>query len=355
MDDRDAVLLRDLDRSCRIIEIGPSFAPIAAKADGWATTVVDHAPRRKLIAKYKVHPNVDTSRIEEVDVVWDGGALHEAFPQAARGGYRALIASHVMEHLPDPVGFLSSAALLLDDEGAVLLALPDKRLCFDCLRPTTTTGQVLSAYRARRSRHTDAALFDGMAYDARSPDGAPGWRRMAGGDLHLSNSLDGVATMIADYAGTPDSPYADAHAWVFTPASFELMMLELCVIEAIDLRTDWIAEREGVEFLARLVRGRARFATGATREAKRVQLLRRMLFEIREQTDWLLNAESRLPMPSPYEAVLETRLKDLETVLREVAETAAMQRAALRPVRALWRRLLPLRRVVARMRGRVSG
>ena len=84
MDDRNATLLAGLDRTCPLIEIGPSFAPVAAKADGWATTVLDHAPRDELIAKYTHHPGVDVSRIEEADIVWTGGPLHEAFPPAVR-------------------------------------------------------------------------------------------------------------------------------------------------------------------------------------------------------------------------------------------------------------------------------
>ena len=403
MDDRNATLLAGLDRTCPLIEIGPSFAPVAAKADGWATTVLDHAPRDELIAKYTHHPGVDVSRIEEVDIVWTGGPLHEAFPPAAQGRYRALVASHVIEHVPDVVAFFHSAETLLREDGVIALAVPDKRLCFDCLRPTTTTGQILSAARARRSRLTDASLFDAVAYDARPANGAPSWARETAGGPAPAMALEVAAAAVDGYTGLPDTPYVDAHAWVFTPASFALLVLELGALKIIDWRIETIVERQHMEFLVRLRRGREPFPTAAAREAKRTSLLHRMLLEIREQTDWAAGMPATSPA-SPRDALLDARLETMrasleaanarletmragldavntrletvdamgtkletvdarldamgarletmEALLREVAETAILNRKALRPARALWRRMLPFRRVIAHARGR---
>ena len=66
----------------KIVELGPSHAPIAAKRDGWRVVVVDHAPREALVDKYEGHPGVDTSRIEEVDVVWAGAVCTTPFRRA---------------------------------------------------------------------------------------------------------------------------------------------------------------------------------------------------------------------------------------------------------------------------------
>ena len=113
--DRSAKILAAIDPAMRILEIGPSFSPIAAKADGWQTRTVDHATKDDLIEKYCSDPNVaDLSRIEDVDVIWTRGPLDAAVPRDLWGTFDACIASHVLEHMPDPRGFYQMWQTLLD-------------------------------------------------------------------------------------------------------------------------------------------------------------------------------------------------------------------------------------------------
>ncbi len=91
MSGRNERLLAGLQHNDPIIEIGPLHGPIAPKVAGWNTTVVDHASRADLLRKYDGHPGVDTAKIEEVDIVWQGGPLHEAFPTERHGTYRMLL------------------------------------------------------------------------------------------------------------------------------------------------------------------------------------------------------------------------------------------------------------------------
>jgi SAM-dependent methyltransferase len=126
LDRRDKILTA-IGRHMRVIELGPSFAPLAPKADGWDVCVVDHLPRPQLIEKYRGHPDVDVSRIEEVDIVWTDEALDAVVPVEWHGTFDACIASHVLEHMPDPLGFLKSMERLLAPTGVVSLAMPDTR------------------------------------------------------------------------------------------------------------------------------------------------------------------------------------------------------------------------------------
>jgi hypothetical protein len=103
---RNDKVLASVDRSMRVMELGPLHRPIAPKSGGWLTSVVDHATREDLVDKYRSDPNVDTSLIEEVDIVWAAGRLDEAVPGESDGTYGAFIASHVIEHIPNPIGFL---------------------------------------------------------------------------------------------------------------------------------------------------------------------------------------------------------------------------------------------------------
>jgi len=359
MSERNARLLAGLSRDVPIIEIGPSFNAVAPRSAGWQVTTVDHAGQEALREKYRDSPGVDPGRIEEVDIIWRGGPLEEAFPPEARGSHAALIACHVLEHIPDPIGFLLAAERLLMPAGALLLALPDKRWCFDLFRPLSTTGQVLAAHLRRDSRHTAANLFDQMAYSA-VRDGSGGWGPGATAEPLLVHSLEQAASWFEQ--GGQQADYVDCHAWQFTPASFALLVLELGELGAIDWRVDWIRPEPAMEFLVRLRRGRQVFDSPAAREAARLALLREMLIEQRAQTDWLVGqpppASAPVRPPPKREplderlAAIEARLCDITEQLPPLVETAAWTRTALRPMRAAWRRALPLRRVVARLRGR---
>lgn len=247
-----------------------------------------HGRRAELAAKYAGASGVDAARIEGVDVVWRDGPLHEAFPAGELGGYHALIASHVLEHLPDLAGFLASAGTLLrPGSGVLALALPDKRYCFDCFRPVSTTGQALAAHLAGAVRHSRRTAFDEAAYSA-TLGGRPEWSHEPAGGLRFAHSLDEALEFFRTRREDAASPYADFHAWQFTPASFELIVLEPVEAGVADCRVGWIEPQPAVEFLVRLRRGRERFISAEAREERRLALLRRILAETREQADWAL-------------------------------------------------------------------
>ncbi len=296
MSERNAALLSPLTKHDRILEIGPSFSPIAPRSAGWNTTTVDHDTQEGLIAKYRDAPHVDVSRIEPVDHVWRGGKLHELLPPDTRGGFRAVIASHVLEHLPDPLGFLASCAMLVDRDGMLLLALPDKRWCFDIFKPATTTGQWLAALDAAPTRHSGATLFDDLARAAVLGDRI-GWGRETLAELRLMHPLETAIEAWQSERGAADRPYRDAHAWHFTPASFELLILESAAAGLCDWRVDWLAPQPAVEFLVRLRRGAAAFEPAEARDRRRLALLRTMLLELRELTDHLPELQPRVPPP----------------------------------------------------------
>jgi GT2 family glycosyltransferase/tetratricopeptide (TPR) repeat protein len=285
---RADTLLSGVERSARIIEIGPSFSPIAPKADGWSTSTVDHATRDALIDKYRGHPGVDVDKIEEVDFVWSSGSITDVVPSDRHGTFDAFIASHVIEHTTDLIGFLETAATLLAPRGVVILAVPDKRYCFDYFRPLTTTGQVLEAHAARRSRHTRRIAFDHAAYAVHhGRNGA--WGQAPLGALDFYSLLEEAGNSFSSFSADPGLPYIDFHAWQFIPASFELLMLELACLGQSDWRIERITPAIGCEFHVWLRRGgkaAAAALTGAEVNRRRLALLNRMLLETRDQINF---------------------------------------------------------------------
>jgi 2-polyprenyl-3-methyl-5-hydroxy-6-metoxy-1,4-benzoquinol methylase len=137
---RKEKIIRHINKYGYGIEIGPSHNPIAPKKEGFKVHIVDHLNREQLIAKYKEH-HVNLENIEEVDFVWQGGNYLELTGKSKY--YDWIIASYVIEHTPDFIGFLNSCDAVLKDEGVISLVVPDKRYCFDHYRPITGISKIL--------------------------------------------------------------------------------------------------------------------------------------------------------------------------------------------------------------------
>jgi SAM-dependent methyltransferase len=232
------------------MEIGPSHNPIAPKREGWDTCIVDHTTRAGLIEKYE-YSDARAAVVESVDVVWSGGALHEQIPRTHYGTFDAIIASHVLEHMPDPLGFLVSCQIILRPGGRVVLALPDKRRCFDFFGGLTTAGDWIENHLNGRNTHTPRTAWNEVAYAVRN-DGAIGWGSGGIGELSFLHSLSRAMGCTLRSAHRT-SEYFDHHAWRFVPASFALIILELGAVDYLHLHIRHLSDVEQHEFFVDLV------------------------------------------------------------------------------------------------------
>ena len=244
--DRNAKILYGLNRGGLGLEIGPSFSPIARKADGFSVEVIDHATAAELRQKYRGHPNVDISRIEEVDYVWRGEPLDELLGTAR---YDWIIASHVIEHIPDLLAFFQQCTRLLRPDGVLSLVIPDKRYCFDYFRWPSTTGDLLQANADGRRRHPAGVVFDHVAQIVKR-DGEVSWSAQARGDFTFIHALDEAKA--AFESARRSEEYVDVHCWRFTPASFRLILAELRLVGLLALEEVSSFPTLGCEFFLTL-------------------------------------------------------------------------------------------------------
>lgn len=225
------------------LEIGPSYAPILPKSEGYRTLVIDHTDAEGLRAKYAGVPGVDVGRVEDVDAIDDGGEF--TLLDETGSGFDYIVASHVFEHVTDPIHFLQRCTRALKASGRLYLLLPDRRFCFDFLRPTSTAGQMLAAYLEGRRLHGPAALFDHHAYVS-TRNGAIAWAETSPGVHAFSHDVR------QGYAAATAMPrdYVDAHAWVFTPSSFRLIVEDLRELGLVGLGEAYFHPSIGCEFMA---------------------------------------------------------------------------------------------------------
>jgi SAM-dependent methyltransferase len=275
MDRTDKILARIPDGG-RILEFGPSFAPVVPKAVRENVFTLDHGDQAELRAKYEPL-GVDISKIEPVDFVWRGGPIDEAIPSELHGTFDAVIASHVLEHIPDPIRFFQSVGVLLKDGGVLSLANPDQRYCFDLLKPTTTSADLLEAYELKRDRHTRKALHY-LNYFSVNNNGAGVW---GVGDTIGELTLNNPALGYVPPQPGEDDVYTDCHAWFFTPSSFALIVLELSALGLVPFKTEDMFEPWGCEFYASLVKGPGPAPTAIA--AQRLELHHRMREEMQAQ------------------------------------------------------------------------
>lgn len=248
--DRSALLRSLIDVSGVGLEIGPSYNPLLPKAEGYRVETVDYLDAPGLRAKYAGNTSVDPDRIENVDHVLDGSrSLSETVGRSSHYDY--VVASHVVEHVPDLLRFLRCCETLLKPDGVLLLAVPDKRHCFDVLQPLTTTGGILQAHEERRTRPTPGAVFDDRAYNA-VRDGAIGWTIGGSGQLAFFATLSEAVQ--AFETARHDLDYIDVHVWRFVPSSFRLIMRDLNEIGTIALKEQVFHDSVGNEFYLTLSR-----------------------------------------------------------------------------------------------------
>ena len=342
--DRVSQLLSRSTRASRIIEIGAGYAPVAPKSAGWNTHVVDHADQATLREKYRP-AGVNVSAIEPVDTIWQDGALDDALPPPLVGQFDTMIASHVIEHMPDLIGFLNAASRVLAPNGVIAVALPDRRYCFDCYRPASMTGDVLEAHRQRRTRHSLRTAWNHTAYSA-TLDGRLGWDPLQSGLPALIDPFENSKRVALAYRDDPDSAYSDFHAWQFTPAGFALIMTELGQLGLADWRIDGHVETNGFEFLLFLSRGTERFENEDALRQRRMELIRRQFSELQAQLAMILPdvIEQDRAAPASGQDVISAQLGQIrtlligqETRLREIEATTRLLGRLLAPLRTVSR------------------
>lgn len=329
------------------LEIGPSFNPIAPRSAGFDVRILDHASQADLIGKYREVglTAAELDRIEEVDFVWSSGPVHEAVTSGERFSY--IVAAHVIEHVTDIVALLDTAQRLLEPGGQLSLIVPDKRFCFDRMRPVTTVGQVVEAHLDPALFHGPAPFIDTHLYTVRKFGTGNTWDLHSGTDLRIPGcEWDTVRDTITRVHQADE--YIDIHRWVFTPASLRLLISDLRSLGYTDMDIVQITPTDSFEFFARLaVRPRDTDSDAGVDSADRWALLQKIE---REQAEVALADD--LARAAQYDELAE-HLDEVSSAFRAtLAERDALANAnaelteklAAMTSSASWRATAPLRR-----------
>lgn len=224
MDRRQRVLNLVLPRGRTGVEIGPLAHPLILKSDG-DVLYADHMTTEALRHHYRQHPTLGPDGIDgivPVDVVLGEGGLPEAL--GPRGPVDYIVASHVVEHIPDPLGWLAEAARALREGGVFCLIVPDKRFTFDHFRTPTSVGALVAAHLGHLRRPPLSVVYEHFAR-ACVIDRKAVWqgrraamRPLTGGPAAAFEAVERIAR---------DDSYVDVHCSVFTPYGFACVLAEV--------------------------------------------------------------------------------------------------------------------------------
>ena len=245
---RKEKVLRHINKNGQGVEIGPSHSPVAPKKEGYKVHIIDHMSREQLIAKYKDH-HVNLENIEEVDFVWRGENYSELTGKDKY--YDWIIASHVIEHTPDLLGFLNDCDTILKEDGVISLAVPDKRYCFDHYRPITGISQIIDSHFQKTIIHTPGTVAE-YYLNVVSKAGNIAWDSNATGRYSFVHSLEDALQGMK--SALNKNAYLDVHAWCFVPHSFRLIVHDLFRLGLIPFQEVGFFQTEGCEFYVTLGR-----------------------------------------------------------------------------------------------------
>jgi predicted SAM-dependent methyltransferase len=236
--DRRSQILKYITKEQKGIEIGPWFAPLAPKKEGYNCLIFDVFDAESLRKTAADDPFIDNTLIKDIDEVDIVGSSVNIASEIERRGelgqFDYVVSSHNIEHIPNPIKFLQGCEQVLRVGGRLSMAVPDKRACFDYFRPVSTLGSWLAAYLENRNRPT---LIQGFE------QGSLHCRFFNDGEQRTGFSLDddpskirNLPTVVEAYndlnekISIEDSKYHDTHCWTFTPSSFSLILLDLNLI-----------------------------------------------------------------------------------------------------------------------------
>ena len=215
-----------------ILEIGPFFSPAFKRptSDVHYLDCLSTEAMKKRAEKIK---GADLDGIPHIDYVWSG----QPYADLIERKFKAIYSSHNIEHQPCLITHLHDLESVLDEEGAVFLAVPDKRYCFDHYFHETTLTDVVEAWVMNRKQNRLKDILDHRFFPAHN-DPVRHWRGDHGANTGLTplNKGQGAVFLSELEQLRSSNEYNDVHVWKFTPVVFKVLFENLFNLKLTRLR-----------------------------------------------------------------------------------------------------------------------
>jgi SAM-dependent methyltransferase len=214
------------------VEIGPLCYPLVERPEH-QVYYVDHCNTDELRKKYRDHPNILPERIVDIDFVWGDFTLGSLLDSKPPMDY--VVASHVVEHVPDLIGWLSEMRSVLAEDGCLALVVPDKRFTFDVYRRCCAFEEIRLAHEERRRKPGIRCVMDHFSNVVT----ADTWKMWQDYSVVKSFSFDNPPSLLGVAVDEIRAgKYVDVHCWVFTPWHFLEMLGEIIAATGLGFDLD---------------------------------------------------------------------------------------------------------------------
>lgn len=217
---RDQQALKVIRHDGRGLEFGALDKPIVSK-ELFNVKYIDHLPKNELKKKYRNNGFVNLNNLVEVDFVTNNKPLTSVIKNQR---FDFIIASHVIEHIPNFIGFINDCFTLLNPGGILSLIIPDKRYSFDIYRRQSTFSDIYSAYIEKRFQPTVRDICDHY-FEVVKVSPKDLWSKSKAPVFSKYHSYQ-EAVRVATQALT-ESWKIDCHVWIFTYDTF-LSLINQC-------------------------------------------------------------------------------------------------------------------------------
>jgi len=232
-DKRYSFLTNNLNLNLPGIEIAPLFRPTVRKDEAnvfYVDVCTADESRRK-------HEHYEHEPIVEIDVIWSPGtSLKDCVPPSSI--FHWAIASHVLEHVPDPLGWLNQVLEVLPTGGTIALALPRKEYCFDKFRNDTTTAEMIEAWIHRYQVPSSRQVYDFISNSVSNGYLRDGFENLDDfNDCEKSYSFAEAFSYVKRIFHNRE--YLDVHCNVFNPSTIIQIFDDLTALGILNVRS-WL-------------------------------------------------------------------------------------------------------------------
>lgn len=242
--------LEGFSTSGKGLEIAPYFNPMLFKSE-CDVLYTDYIGNDEIARKAAVNPGAQTHQLPpKIDFVWrPGKLLKTCAPRAA--SFDFVLASHVLEHVPNPIGWLNDVLSTMNVGAALRVVLPDKRRTTDYHRNLTTFGQLLAWWQMKPAIPTAEQVADFLTV---------GLYQTRGEDIDENGPKPGLPRAFSDEQAWGSvrralkrSVYVDVHCSVWIPEQFISEMRRAAALGLISADFRLVSEHP-YEFVADIVK-----------------------------------------------------------------------------------------------------
>lgn len=209
-----------IDLNKRILEIGPLTSPFIKKYEAKYVYYADRRCTEEVKKLYESDPNVDCKQVVNIDFVIEK-SFNDTLKEEKKFDYIVLI--HVVEHIHDLILFFTDISKCMNENGRVVLIIPDKRYCFDHFRRESSFCDAVDVFlngNKRLERH----VFDAYYNTLNENDPKIFWRNECEHKKVLFRSFDDALRETNKFL---NGEVDDFHFWTFTDVSFMRFIFDM--------------------------------------------------------------------------------------------------------------------------------